>query len=88
MKPVPFSSAPQLGAAVRSAREARELTQVGLAAQAGVARQWLVRLEAGRLPNPTLQNIFRVLHVLDLELSVASRTRPDAPDLDVLLGGS
>lgn len=88
MKPVTFTSSPQLGAIVRTAREARSLAQVELAERAGVTRQWLVRLETGRLANPTLQNILRVLHVLDLDLSVGERERRTEPDLGRLMGRS
>jgi y4mF family transcriptional regulator len=39
-----------LGAALQDARERRGLTQVDLARRAGVSREWLVKVEAGRTP--------------------------------------
>jgi len=39
-----------LGALVRDCRERAGLTQVDLARRAGVSREWLVKVEAGRTP--------------------------------------
>ncbi|MFE3545437.1 helix-turn-helix transcriptional regulator [Nocardia sp. NPDC059177] len=86
MRPVTFYSSPQLGSVVRAERESRSLAQAELAEQAGVTRQWLVRLETGRLTNPTLQNVLRVLDSLGLDLTVGPRASRNEPDLGHLMG--
>lgn len=86
MAAVPIEGVAQLGAVVRAARESRALAQHALAEQAGVARQWLVLLETGRLRNPTLHKILAVLHALDLELLVGARDLRQEMDLDQLMG--
>ncbi len=80
-----IDSSPQLGAVVRAERERRALTQTDLATQAGLARQWIVNFETGRLSNPQLQSILRVLYALDLQLAVHDRPQPDT-DLSELMG--
>lgn len=84
------SSGRQLGAVVRSARERAKLSQAALAQQAGLERQWVVRLETGRLDNPTLVNVFKVLAALDLHMQVAEDVGGGeyGVSLDDLVGGS
>jgi transcriptional regulator with XRE-family HTH domain len=86
MHPVPFETARQLGAVVRSARERAGLSQRDLAQQAGLERQWVVLLEGGRIGNPNFTNTLKVLAALGLRLQVADRPLPRAgtPDLDDL----
>ena len=67
-----------LGAAVREARAQRQLTQEELARQAGVSREWLVRLEQGRRPRVELQLVLDTLAVLGLTLS--TENEPAAED--------
>lgn len=50
-----------LGALVREARERSGLTQADLAKRAGVSREWLLKVEAGRTP----AEMPRVLDLLD-----------------------
>lgn len=88
MRAVALDSPVRLGAAVRAERERTGQSQTSLAAKAGVTRQWLVLLESGRLPNPTLAPILRTLAALGLELQVAKRSGGDDLDLDVLMGRS
>lgn len=60
----------QLGSALRTARLRAGRTQLALADQASVQRQWLVQLENGRLPNPSLQKVFAVVEALGLTLAL------------------
>lgn len=65
----------QFGQEVRRLREAAELTQAGLAEQAGVSRRWLGRLERGHT-GAELDNIMRLTRALGLSLTFAA---PPAP---------
>ncbi|MEN0072719.1 MAG: helix-turn-helix domain-containing protein [Propionicimonas sp.] len=60
-----------LGAIVREARERSALTQADLAKRAGVSREWLLKVEAGRTP----AEMPRVLDLLD-ELGLALDVYP------------
>ena len=86
----PIRTMGDLGAALRSARLHRGLTQAALAARAGVSRSWLAGVERGRL-NPTVEGLLRVLEALDASLRVSTADLPTAPttmiDLDALLDG-
>ena len=88
MKPTPFHSARQLGAVLRSTRERAGHSQAVLARRAGVERQWLVLLETGRIDNPTLGNVMKVVAALDLQLLVAGHGDESTPEptLDELMG--
>lgn len=68
-----------LGAAVRTARRARGLTQADLANRLRVSRDWVVRLEQGS-PRLEAQKVLDALGVLELALDVvaAPSTRPTA----------
>lgn len=57
----------QFGLEVRRLRKAAELTQAELAAQAGVSRRWLGRLERGHT-GAELDNIMRLARALGLSL--------------------
>lgn len=67
---VPFRTIAQLGTVVRRERELAGLTQTQLAERAGVDRGWVVRLETGKLSNPGLSGVFRLLAVLKLQLAI------------------
>lgn len=58
-----------VGAVVREAREAAGLTQVQLAQQARVSREWLVKVEAGR-SRAEMPRVLDVLTHLGLVLDV------------------
>lgn len=60
-----ISTPHDLGAAVRDARNAAELTQAQLAERAGVSREWLIGLERGARPRAELTKILGVLSALD-----------------------
>ncbi|MCK8476677.1 helix-turn-helix transcriptional regulator [Microbacterium sp. SSW1-7] len=55
---------------MRAARLRRGWSQTELAERAAVDRPWLVKLETGRLDNPTLRRVLQVVESLELQLSV------------------
>lgn len=57
-------SLPRLGNAVRGLRLHRGLTQAELAAAAGVSRQWVVNVEAGRTRGIEVGRLMRLLDPL------------------------
>ena len=84
-----FNSVMDLAAAVRGRRLDLGLSQGALAARAGVSRDWINYFEGGK-PTVELGHVLRVLHALDLHLSIdEDRGIPhlESPvDLDDLLG--
>jgi transcriptional regulator with XRE-family HTH domain len=66
--------AAELGAAVRNARIEQELSQVELAEDARVGRQWLVGFEAGDKASAPFDMVMRVLRALNLEVVLDPRT--------------
>lgn len=70
-----------LGAAVRARRRTLRLGQTDLAARAGVSRQWIVALEAGK-SGAELGLVLRTLKALDLPLWLGEPpSRPSEDDL-------
>ena len=63
-------SLPRLGTAVRTLRTRRGWTQLELAERAGVSRQWLIKLEAGKTPGLEVGMILQVLDSLDASLMI------------------
>jgi transcriptional regulator with XRE-family HTH domain len=59
----------KLGGLVRDARTSQRLSQVELAARAGVSRSWLARVEAGHR-GAELEPLLRLLAALDLALTL------------------
>ncbi|TCC65494.1 helix-turn-helix domain-containing protein [Kribbella pittospori] len=68
-----------LGAAVRAERRRRQLSQAALAAQAGVSREWLSRLENGA-PRLEADKVISVLRILDFSL-LAQDEQPTQSDI-------
>lgn len=62
-----IESAVELGALVRRARQAEEMTQQELADQVGTTRQWVIRLERGE-NSPAMSTVLVTLSVLGLEM--------------------
>lgn len=76
-------STPQdLGAAVRDARTAAQLTQAELAERAGVSREWIIGLERGTRPRAELTKILGVLAALDQPLMLGREDHKEAQDED------
>lgn len=69
-----------LGAGVRAERRRRGLSQAQLAAQAGVSREWLGRLENGA-PRLESDKVVSVLRVLDFSL-LAKEELPTQADIE------
>ncbi len=69
----------ELGKAVRRARTRRGLTQAQLAAQAGLSRNTLNRLENGLFPDLGVKKAEAILEKLGMELSVKP-AKPKHPD--------
>lgn len=79
---MPLATTPaDLGALIRERRTALGLSQLELARRAGVSRQWIVGVEAGR-DRAEVGRLFRVLNTLDLAVRVDPR--PEDP-LDAIL---
>ncbi|WP_419949868.1 helix-turn-helix transcriptional regulator [Candidatus Palauibacter sp.] len=83
----------ELGLLIRKARHARGMTQADLARAAGVGRQWVVAIEAGK-PRAELGKAFQTLAALDLSLSIhgegipepsGSRVRIAVPDIEAVV---
>ena len=55
----------QVGNIVRSAREARELSQTELAEEASISRQTVIAVESNQR-NPTYEVFCRLVHALDI----------------------
>lgn len=71
----------ELGTLVRRARKARRLTQIQLAAHANISRSAVQRLEEGR-GAANLATVFKLLHMLSLDLAVTSRRPGDLLEPD------
>lgn len=69
MKDMRWQNPEQLGRAVRLKRQEKGLSQSALAAQLGVERKWVLRLEAGN-PKAELGLVLKALDALDLRASL------------------
>lgn len=63
-------SLPKLGAAVRSLRQRRGLTQSELARQSNVSREWIIALEAGKTYGMEIGRLMQVLDTLNANLMI------------------
>lgn len=73
-----FRTPLELGLLIRRVRRARGMTQADLVRAAGVGRQWIVAIEAGK-PRAELGKAFQTLAVLDLSLSIHGDGIPEPP---------
>ncbi|TWI27969.1 helix-turn-helix domain-containing protein [Mesorhizobium tianshanense] len=71
----------ELGAAIRSARGTKGLSQSDLAQAIGATQEWISRLENGRLPNPGFANVMQACSVVGLGISVGADDFQ--PEIDV-----
>jgi HTH-type transcriptional regulator/antitoxin HipB len=67
-----------LGTALRGRRRALGLGQAQLAERIGVARQWVVKIEAGK-STAELGLVLRALAALGMELDLEAGARPGKP---------
>ena len=63
----------KLGAVLRDARRSQQLSQEELAEQAGVSRAWLAKLESGGHRRAEIEQVFKLLTALSLELVVRDK---------------
>ncbi len=86
MRPIQTSRA--FGSAVRRARKDRGMSQVELAARAGVGRPWLSELETGKR-TAELGRALSVLSALDLAVTFIPVLGPDGSTVDLgqIIGG-
>jgi transcriptional regulator with XRE-family HTH domain len=71
----------ELGAAIRSARSTKGLSQSDLAEAIDATQEWVSRLENGRLPNPGLATVMHACSTIDLAIFVG--IEESSPDRDV-----
>lgn len=65
-----LTTATDLGAAIREAREAQNLTQKQVAAAMGVSHQWISEIERGK-PNARIDAVLAIARALNLKLNVS-----------------
>lgn len=75
VKDIRWQNPEQLGRVVRLKRQEKGLSQSALAAQLGVERKWVIRLESGN-PKAELGLVLKVLGVLDLRASLGDEKSP------------
>jgi HTH-type transcriptional regulator / antitoxin HipB len=80
MKDIHWQNPEQLGRAVRLKRQEKKLSQSALAAQLGVERKWVIRLESGN-PKAELGLVLKALDALDLRASLGDG-KPPSPGKD------
>ncbi len=75
MKDIQWRNPEQLGRAVRLKRQEKGLSQSALAAQLGVERKWVIRLESGN-PKAELGLVLKALDALDIRASLGDEKPP------------
>jgi HTH-type transcriptional regulator / antitoxin HipB len=73
-------SAQQLGAAIQQQRNARGLSQQALADLIGTGQKTISKIENGN-PATKIETIFAVLAALDMELTLAARSKSHAKSI-------
>lgn len=68
LTPAQIDAGRRLGSALRTARAARDLTEVAVAA--GISPETLRKIESGRLPTPAFGTIVALSRALDIPLDV------------------
>lgn len=77
MKDIHWRNPEQLGRVVRLKRQEKGLSQSALAAQLGVERKWVIRLESGN-PKAELGLVLKVLDALDIHASLGDEEPPSS----------
>ncbi len=70
-----------IGTAIRNTRRQRKLTQARLSQLSGVWQDTISKVERG-VGDPKLETIFALLAALDLELTVADRSKGTTESLE------
>lgn len=73
----------QMGAIIQAARRQRGMNQSQLADLAGMRQETVSSIEGG-LPGAKLSSIFDILAALDLEITVQTRSRSSAADIQAI----
>ncbi len=68
-------SSEDVGRAIAEIRRTRDLTQQDLAADAGMRRDWLAKLESGR-SNRVLEQLLRLLRRLGAQVTISYDDEP------------
>lgn len=87
MKDIHWQNPEQLGRAVRLKRQEKGLSQSALAAQLGVERKWVIRLESGN-PKAELGLVLKLLDALGLRASLGDEKPPSSSKDDRTSGPS
>lgn len=81
MSPSIARSPQQVGRAIQRARHARGLTQTELAQLAGLRQEMVSKIETGQ-GGAKLSTVCDILAALDLELTIAPRTKSSSSDIE------
>jgi HTH-type transcriptional regulator / antitoxin HipB len=73
MKDTTLRNAEQLGTTIRLKRKEQSLSQAALAAQLGVERKWVLRLEAGN-PKAELGLVLKTLSALGIQATLSDQS--------------
>lgn len=71
----------QLGGVIQQFRKARDWSQTDLAQRAGLRQEMVSKIEAGQ-PGSRVASIFDLLAALDLEVTLAPRTKSSSADIE------
>ncbi|HWQ85202.1 helix-turn-helix domain-containing protein [Brevundimonas sp.] len=71
----------QLGSLIQQSRKMRGWSQTDLAQRAGLRQEMVSKIEAGQ-PGSRVASIFDLLAALDLEMTLAPRTKSSAADIE------
>jgi HTH-type transcriptional regulator / antitoxin HipB len=77
MKDTRWQNPEQLGRSIRLKRQEKGLSQSALAAQLGVERKWVIRLESGN-PKAELGLVLKALGALNLRASLGDEKPPSS----------
>lgn len=79
----PISTLSQLGLILKGFRKQKGMTQADLAGQLNVSQQAIAKLEASP-EKASVENLFRVLRLLDANLVLADAAPPQKPSMQVI----
>lgn len=73
-------STSQLGSLIQQSRKTRGWSQTDLAQRAGLRQEMVSKIEAGQ-PGSRIASIFDLLAALDMEMTIAPRTKSSSADI-------
>ena len=71
----------QIGAIIQRQRQSKNLTQLALAERIGLRQEKISKIEAGS-PGTRIETICALLSALDLEITVAPRSKGSPKDIE------